>query len=282
MADRIVIGGGARCGTTLLNTILGYFPGVKEFYNEIPVPLLREEKEKFLNSSIAWAYNIDTFNRFLEEEDFIAHQKENPDKDIFVYKWPSYASSSILAEFVIEETLTKFIYIIRDGRNAVVSEYAQEKRYIISPGKWIAMANLFNFLVHRNKPNVHLLYYEDLLQSPHLEIKRLEKFIGREIDPNWVDFHNSYPIDKIVEEIRIHRTPLPQKPIAKWKHKKHRKRLRELLEWAVTKEEDLFTETDCTIVSFSNWLIKLGYEQNHDWLDELCDLLEESDVQETI
>lgn len=132
----------------------------------------------------------------------------------------------------------KFIHIVRDGRDVVLSVHPTAKgRYWVEPKRWVE--DVRAGLAHAHHPNVYLLKYEDLVFHPEASIEGLCEFLEIPLSDeiqNWqanatVRRHNAYPNG--LQQIQT-------SSVQKWKQSKHLKRVEEFLAYPGT--EELLTE----------------------------------------
>ena len=85
----------------------------------------------------------------------------------------------------------KFINVLRDGRDAVLSMNWRRKVTIyIGTYRWIAAVNKYLEIVDDPKiwERVHTVRYEKLVENTEYELDKLCDFLGEKFDPNMLNY----------------------------------------------------------------------------------------------
>lgn len=225
----IMIGGCPRSGTTLIQMLLKTFPKIDGPYNEICLPQdivneKRIKKEFEINS------NVYSNLRAQSNEDVILfselllknYQKKNK-LDYILLKAPKYIL--FLDEIFKYFPNTKFIHIIRDGRDVVASmqqyyEKLEGKRYPLGYCARLWAVAINQGKKHRLNKNYMEIRYEDLLDNPYKIMKRVAKFL--QIKPlskqKIVSFHKQIDSTKIPTHKTQISKGLYKSKIGRWKN----------------------------------------------------------------
>lgn len=283
---KILCTGSPRSGTSLLNILMTYFKDLNVFIDGTPPKLF---------------YECDVFTT----------QQRGDGK-----LWNNYIGMDPLSILDILKKEIKVIITYRDGRDCFVSSrkmrpeeieegilnneigegnqyYAvkSETTYWYGPNlkevdKWFnAIKELL--IVQKEikgtkfENNLLVIKYEDLVENPIIEMKKLEKFVGFPLDPNYTTFYNDVNQKLYNASPTINEKPNPNfiapivecssyegaigsdynhhRPIepnsGRWKKSIHHKRIKEILEAYGEQLPDM--------------LIELGYESNKKWINEL-------------
>ncbi len=125
----------------------------------------------------------------------------------------------------------KFIFIVRDGRDASLSwrqaRFGPKHIYFLAK-RWKHFLNEYNkFKEIVKKENLFELRYEDLLDRPEIITRDICKFVGESYSKEMLAFHentSSYPTDKTND--RNLSQPLMQSNKEKWRQKMTQTELR--------------------------------------------------------
>ena len=278
---KILCTGAPRSGTSLFNLLMSHFLDLK-VNTESGTP------EKLF-------YEWDVFTT-----------QQRPDGKI----WNNIIGNTPLSFIEILKRGIKVIAIYRDGRDCFVSarklrpKELQEKydrgekvpyqvynsvktetSYWYSlkeTEKWInSIDETFKTLEEVKgtelEQNYLVIKYEDLVNNPQTEMKRVEDFAGWPLDPSYIEFHEKANYRRMISspsimgkdriaiaedsayegavgsEFENHR-PIAPDSIGRWKKPIHKERIKEILS---TYEKPL-----------TNTLIKLGYETSKKWTNE--------------
>jgi len=234
---KVLTTGAPRSGTSMLNLLMTYFRDLDVFTNGTP-PKLWDQCDLFTTQQrpdgLLW-------------NDFISPKKHIKD----------FADDGV-----------KVVYIYRDGRDCLISKrkgYGDNYWYgpeIGEVNKWIKSSEVMLDVIRDGYENIHVVKYEDLVEDHVNEIKKIEDFLGLEIDKNYTKFHEDFKNTRsmsyegaIGTEYEGLRPLMPNS--GNWKKEKHKERMLEILAHYGDELEDM--------------LIKLGYEENNDWVNEIID-----------
>lgn len=217
----ILIGGCARSGTTLLISILSSHPEIFACPRELG---LFSELEKGPDGQPTPS-RMDRLYRCL-----LFHKVPKSSS-----RWLEKSPNNIQHIEDIDRYFGgnfKFIHILRDGRDVVLSVHPTAKgRYWVEPERWVH--DVSAGLAYADHPNVFLLKYEELVQQPEASIASLCAFLDIPLNDeirNWqthatVRRHNAYPNG--LQSIQT-------SSVQKWKQKKHQQRVAEFMAYPGT------------------------------------------------
>ena len=226
--EPILIGGCARSGTTLLQSILSAHPKIFTFPDEIAA-FSRWELNDFGKKV---PIRVDKLYRE-------ALRNKIPE---YVTRWCSKAPSNI--RYISEimqyfNNRVKFIHIIRDPRDVVLSKHPKkEDRYWVSPERWLK--DVRRGLAYKDHPNVLTIKYEDLIEQPDKTIDKICWFIDEnecEKLHNWREHTKIKRSQALFGKIK----PLHKKSIGKWKENADEAQIDQLM----NDEEIRQTMKDC-------------------------------------
>lgn len=173
----VLIGGCGRSGTTLLLSMLSASPRLFCVPRELGLfnEVLREENGEPYPSRIDRLY----FN--------LLKHRIPPTAD----RWCEKSPSNVREIETIDRHFGgrfRFIHIIRDGRDVTLSNHPTDpSRYWVSPGRWVR--DVRKGLAFREHPNVHTLFYEDLIRDYGRSMRSICDFIEIEYAPQLEDWH---------------------------------------------------------------------------------------------
>ncbi len=213
--EPIYIGGCGRSGTTLLLSMLSAHPDIFAcpqelgIFNEIqhhsdgsitPKRIDRLYftflKHKIKKSQIRWCEKSPSNVKHIEDID----------------KWHG-------GKF-------KFIHIVRDGRDVVLSKHPTDpNRYWVPPERWINDVSIG--LQHIDNPKVHTVRYEDLICNYEDEITKICKFLNLDINDKILNWHEHTTV-KSNRAYYGKVKPVFGSSVAKWKDPKYADRVSEL------------------------------------------------------
>ena len=183
----IIIGGCGRSGTTLLLSMISAHSEIKaieESFAFYPKPMRLRKLINDLSEAKIWC--------------------EKTPKNIRAFE----DIKGILKEKAI------FIHMIRDGRDVITSHHPSDaSRYWVSTERWVSdVTKGLQF-------DAHIVKYEDLIQDPKKELKKILdlatlKFQENVLNPHLFGLENS---DAWFEKAQ----PLNSKSIARWKDNAH-------------------------------------------------------------
>jgi hypothetical protein len=155
--DRVAfVCGCGHSGTTLVATILSAHP-------RIFVPLY--ETEAFLASEAEAASALEGLRQ----------NALSAGKRIIIEKTPRHVRRMPLIRRMVPGS--RFVLLVRDGRDAAAS-FAKRMNndYVAGVGRWVQDNTII--LREREKPDVLVMRYEDIVVDPGREVRRLCDFIG--------------------------------------------------------------------------------------------------------
>ncbi|MEM9806218.1 MAG: sulfotransferase [Cyanobacteria bacterium P01_D01_bin.56] len=216
----IFIVGCARSGTTLLQSLLASHSEIASFpESKFFVDLVRMPEE--LSRRYAWGivapHLRPTMEAFLDEvehpdlkrklprlplislyvrsfKEIFAELTQLQSKSIWLEKTPEHLHRLKYIEHYLPEA--KIIHIIRSGTDVVASLYDTAQRY---PEHWGTTFKTVDSCIkrwtddiaithqHLSKPNHTLVHYEQLVETPTDEIRRLCRFVGVSFDESMID-----------------------------------------------------------------------------------------------
>ena len=216
----IFIVGCARSGTTLLQSLLASHPDIASFpESKFFVALVRmpEELSRRYTWGIVAPHLRSTMEAFLDEVEHPELKRKLPPvplinlyvrsfkaifaeltqlqgKSIWLEKTPEHLHRLKYIEHYLPDA--KIIHIVRSGTDVVASLYDTAQRY---PEHWGTTFNTVDKCINRwtddigithkylGKPNHTLVHYEQLVENPTDEIKRLCQFVGVSFDERMID-----------------------------------------------------------------------------------------------
>jgi protein-tyrosine sulfotransferase len=260
----IVIGGCPRSGTTLARALIGMHPEIASPKNEYNILMWTRKKNvlqnvfNFTNGEINELLNsYNDYIMFSEQVLRLFMQKEGKSHIALKHPFQILIIDKIFKYF----PETKFVHVIRDGRDATCSLRTHPKRKIvngkISPTyvknpfdwcvrRWIACIN--NGKKWRNSDNYIEIKYEDLVNKTIPTMKIVFSFLNLEMVPedNLLSFYKTEKDDKHLQNIEVG-LPIYKKTIGRWHNDMS------------LKEKDLLKR------KAGKLLIELEYEKNMDW-----------------
>ncbi len=198
----------------VVSEVLSEFENCKEFYTwDIELPKVHKRLE-----------NIDESKRTLSnifDELFCTYSgKHSPDSRIWGDKTPMNTMYLDWIGSVFPES--KFIHIIRDGRD-VASSYLKMERYetiLEAANRWTNSIDLAQAFGSKIKENYMEIRYEDMVTNTEESIKKVCDFIGINYNSDMLD-HTSQ-VEKLGDTDKAHHSnlskPISSDSIGKWKH----------------------------------------------------------------
>ncbi len=271
----VFIGGRGRSGTTLLQSILDShsqiasgpeFDLLPEFAALYRLFIKKHELQR-INLYLSKRQIQENFRKFIEASLIPYAIKKN--KSILVEKTPlNIFAFDVLVKLFPD---AKFIHMIRDGRDVVCSHLEVGNNYRINH-RWINDKSLKNvyasalawdftiktgvkFCSTQSKQGSNsrclTLKYENLINNPHSEIKRVCDFIGIKMEASMLQHHNN-PHDVILDNLwyntKKYWRPISHQSISRWRK-----------EWRWWQKLQFAAAAGET-------LIKMGYEKNYKWI----------------
>ena len=143
----------------------------------------------------------------------------------------------------------KIIYMIRDGRDVLVSRHGNNMDiYWARPWQYIA-SHKNSKDIHKNK-KILVVKYEDLVLNHESMIPKIEKFMGTK-SSNYNQSHKKISPDSQAGRAVRNPRPIDSNSVGAWKKPEHKDRIKEII------NDDL-----CKA------LIELGYENDDSWTKE--------------
>lgn len=202
----ILIGGCGRSGTTLTLSVLASHPEIYSFHHETEV----------------FSYRPFNFEKLELKHAVLPHQK----------RWLEKTPSNCRNYKEIDELFggkVKFINMVRDGRDVIVSEYYGTKtKYFISPERWVVDVNCG--LEMEGCDNFLTVRYEDLVTSFVPTVNRICDFLEIEDRKTLLAFPKYTPIVKNAGWKDLFVRPPFTDSIGNWKKSAHDHQVRKLLE----------------------------------------------------
>lgn len=213
----VIIGGCARSGTTLLQSILSAHPAIFVFPHESAAfsNWYRNSNGKLVPG------RIDKLHR-----EALRYRIPNT-----ANRWSSKAPSNVRLIGEITEYFGKkvrFIHLVRDARDVVLSKHPKNKKaFWVPPQRWIR--DVKTGLAYKNHPAVYTLRYEDLVQDFQSTITGLCRFIGEPVTDeilNWRQHTKMKKSSALFSEIgSIHNNS-----IGKWKRTTHQQYIEAIMQ----------------------------------------------------
>lgn len=210
----IYIGGCGRSGTTLLLSILSAHPDIFACPKELFL---------FENSKIA-AKHIYTPKFYRLYRTFIRHKIKRTSR-----RYCEKSPSNILYIDLIDKLHNgnfKFIHLIRDGRDVILSKHPRGKsEFWVEPTRWINDVSIG--LSYKNHPNVLTIRYEELVSNYSTVMESTCKFLNIEFIEELKNWHENTTVRKNnalfskIEKINAN-------SVGKWKRPEYQERVKEL------------------------------------------------------
>lgn len=266
----IIVGGCPRSGTTLLRVILDTHPNIccgpesRLFTHHL------DEKHR---RALARRFDLDLerIEAQIDESPSLCHFVDAFFSDYCTdrakKRWAEKTPRNVLhVGFILKHfPKAKFIHVIRDGRDTaasmrrfssqkfedgehVVKESRRRKSIRKYIRRWVQMTR--KGLAHRGDSRAIEVKYEDLVQDPEANLKKLFGFLGEEWDPGVLEHHKVQDASR--DPTKFPRSALANQPIFKSSLGKWRKD---------------FDKEDVRIVKkYAGDLLKeLGYVKDNDW-----------------
>jgi len=212
----IIIGGGARSGTTLLLSILSAHPaifavrkelGLFKYGKEQDGRFMPERLDRFY-TAILRTYISKKVNRWCEK---------TPNNIRYVDRIDSFLQGRY-----------RFIIIVRDGRDVILSRHPHttHRYFHVEPGEWVA--DVQQGLKYRDRENFLTIQYESLIGDFHNTMATVCDHLGITMTEEISNFY---------EHATVRKNPayftglekMHSKSIGKWKNPENRERADELL-----------------------------------------------------
>lgn len=214
----ILIGGGARSGTTLLLSILSAHPSIFAFRKELTL----------------FKYGKEINGRFMPRRTdrfYTAILRAHIDKS--VDRWCEKTPNNIRYIPRIDSFLQgnyRFIQIVRDGRDVILSRHPHDddRYYHVEPGEWVH--DVQEGMKYMDRENFLTIRYESLIGDFQNTMKLVCDHLGIAMTPEISDFY---------DHATVRRNPaydsglqkMHSNSIGKWKKPENRERADELLKY---------------------------------------------------
>jgi len=213
----IIIGGCGRSGTSVLLSILSAHPRI------FAIPF---ETQAFCPT--AYTNKLDMSAPFEVKE--ISEYLSNAEVPNAAWRWCEKTPKNILFFGRILEYFgrdVRLINIVRDGRDVILSQHPNNPdRFYVPIDRWVDEVKAG--MPFGSHPQVHVVYYEDLVNQPEKSIADICDFLDEDVDPAILDWHVHATVRKHSawkgEVEQLHRGSLK-----KWESSEYRQRLADLL-----------------------------------------------------
>jgi hypothetical protein len=147
----------------------------------------------------------------------------------------------------------KIIAMIRDPRNILTSQRTLDGilQYVVCPARWRFYYR--NLLEQREKEDVLIVRYEDLVSDVECEQARIEEFTGEKVTYPFRMFHEFERTDFDTSTLNGLR-PVEKTLLDRWREPMHRPRIQQVLR---------------ELPELPQALIDLGYEADNDWINQI-------------
>ena len=212
--EPVIIGGCGRSGTTLLQSILSAHPSILAFPKELSVFNYWEGKKKDPRPMRIDRLYREVFIRRIPKE---------------VRRWSEKTPRNVRhIEGIMDyfEGRAKFIHIIRDGRDVVLSQHPDKKGYWVDPRRWVT--DVKAGLKHTDHPNVLTIYYENLVGDYEGTMKKILDFIHEPFTKHLEQWHEHTSLKKSNawhEGVR----KLSDRSIGKWRKEQNQSRTEDFM-----------------------------------------------------
>jgi hypothetical protein len=277
---KILCTGAPRSGTSLFNLLMSYFKDLrvctesgtpKTLFTDFEVFSSQQRPDgKLWNDYLGGGKKLSFIDILKEGTKLISIYRDG--RDCFV-------SARQTRPGDIEETLNRGGVVYESVKTETTYWYTFEEIK-----KWFnSIKETFKTLEEvkgtKYENNYLVIRYEDLVNNPEVEMKRVENFVGWPLDPGYLKFYeaanyrryasspvlmgttNTIPVreDSAIEgaigsDHEKHR-PIAPDSIGRWKRPIHKQRMRDI----ITLYGDELTDM----------LIELKYETNKNWIDEI-------------
>jgi len=180
--EPLIIGGCGRSGTTLLQSILSAHPAILGFPKELSVfNHWRGEKGRKEPRRIDRLYREILIRRVPSG---VRRWSEKTPRNVrHIERIMDYFDGQV-----------KFIHIIRDGRDVVLSQHPDKEGFWVDPRRWVT--DVKAGLAYADHPNVLTIYYEDLVREYEATMQRILDFIGEPFTRHLEQWHEHTTLTK--------------------------------------------------------------------------------------
>lgn len=213
----IIIGGGARSGTTLLLSILSAHPSIFAFRKELS--LFKYGKE------IDGRFIPDRIDRFYTG---ILRSRISNKVDRWCEKTPNNIRYIKRIDSFFQQKEYRFIQIVRDGRDVILSRHPHDtdRYYHVEPADWVN--DVREGLKFAERENFLTIRYESLIEDFENTMTAVCDHVGITLSDEILNFF---------DHASVRRNPayftglkkMHNKSIGKWKKTENKERVKELL-----------------------------------------------------
>lgn len=220
----IIIGGGARSGTTLLLSILSAHPSIFAFSTELALFRQgREQDGRFMPERIDRLYSG------------ILRKRIGREVDRWCEKTPKNIRYISRIDSFFQGRDYRFIQIVRDGRDVILSRHPHttHRYYHVEPGEWVT--DIREGMKYRDRENFLTIKYESLILDFENTMAAVCDHLGIELSEEILNFYDHASVRrnpayfKGLEEMHSN-------SIGKWKRPENKKRVDELLAYPGARE----------------------------------------------
>lgn len=213
----VLLGGSARSGTTILLSILSSHEEIFACPHELRLfeKMFRDEKGKLISGRMYRLYRTVLFHRIKKTAN----------------RWCEKSPVNVLRIPEIDEYFQgnfRFIHIIRDGRDAVLSIHpSNKKRYWNNPDRWVR--DVSAGLKYREDPRILTIHYEDLVNKFEEIISGICKFLDIPVSESILNWYEHTTVRKN----RAYHSGVKQlhrSSVGKWQKKKYAERLGQFMD----------------------------------------------------
>ena len=212
----ILIGGGARSGTTLLLSVLSAHPAIFALRKELGLFKYGKDREdRFMPERIDRFYTAILRKRIPKE--VTRWCEKTPNNIRYIQRIDSFLEGKY-----------RFVQIVRDGRDVILSRHPHDsdKYYHVEPHEWIR--DVQEGMKYMDRENFLTIQYESLIGDFQNTMKRVCDHLGLEMTEEITNFY---------EHATVRRNPayfsglqkMHSKSVGKWKDPENRDRVNELL-----------------------------------------------------
>lgn len=220
----IIIGGGARSGTTLLLSILSAHPSIFAFRTELTLFKYGKEQDgRFMPERIDRFYMGILRTRLGKKVDRWC--EKTPNNIRYIQRIDSFFQGR---EY-------RFIHIIRDGRDVILSRHPHttHRYYHVEPGEWVA--DVQEGMKYADRENFLTIHYESLIMDFENTMATICEHLGIDLSDDILNFYDHASVRKNPAYFtgleRMHNDS-----IGKWKKPENKERVDELLAYPGAKE----------------------------------------------
>lgn len=160
--------------------------------------LFKSVRQRATQFSRLWATSLDPRRRFATYKDFMDYALDHintvygNDRDIYITAFKEVWTNEFVPAFLRSYPDSKAIILVRDPRAVVSSNIASGGKYPVFflSRQWRKLSFLANLLVREHPRNIYVIRYEDLVENPELEIKKLTDFMEVPFEEELLDISN--------------------------------------------------------------------------------------------